>query len=110
MVGWLDGCATESNAGMAANAIRVGSLERAARMAAFTTNGHMSAVQVEPGTEMIERFLREQAGRDQDECQSKPARKRNSATDKSLLNGRIPGHLIVLTSRKESAEWQRPQS
>ena len=79
-------------------------------MAAFTTNGRMGAVQVEPGAEMIEGFLCEQAGRDQDECQGKPARKRTSATDKGVLNGCVLGHLIVLTSRKESAEWQRPQS
>jgi hypothetical protein len=110
MIGRFNGGTAKTNSGMTGNAVRIGSFERAAGMASLTTNVGMCSVETESGAEMIERFLRQQAGWDQNESQNKLTSKESCSSKRSRQDGCIDCHLIILTSRKVSAEWQRPQS
>lgn len=106
VIWWLHGCAHEADAGMTGHAGRIRSLECAARVAAFASYVCMRAIQVKAGTEVIERFLREQYSPHQYQYEKRYCAApchlavMTELTDYSCLIH----HCIDLTLRNESAE------
>ncbi len=70
MIWRFDGGTAETNTGMASDAVRIGSFERAGRMTSLATHIRMRSVQVESGTEMVEWLLCQQLRRHHGACEN----------------------------------------